>query len=210
MKNYFDRHDIRKYVAQSPDVKAALAERCIRTIKTRLYKYFTEKQTMKWVDVIDKIVNGVNNSVHRIIKMRPNDVTPENADALWERLYGDLYEQKRQPMYKEGDNVRISKEKGPFAKGYVPNYSHEIFKIDAVKLGKDPPNYRLVDQKGEEIVGKFYNEEFSKAVHDETLYPTMQVDKVLNSRMRRGKPEFLVTWKGLPPKTTTWIRRNEE
>jgi hypothetical protein len=205
MMAYYKKKDVQKHVAQSPDVKAAIAERCIRTIKMRLYKYFTENQSLRWVDVIDSIVDALNHSMHRTIKMRPADVNLANAEELWDRMYGDLYKPKpKSPKYEVGDTVRISKEKKAFQKGYVPQFSREIFKVDAVKTSKDPTNYRLVDEKGEEIVGKFYNEEFSKAVPE--TRPTYEIEKVLQTRMRAGRPEYLVKYKGHT--NTMWVRKS--
>ena len=50
MKKYFADKFIQKYNARNTDIKAALAERCIRTIKTRLYRYFSEKNTTNWLE----------------------------------------------------------------------------------------------------------------------------------------------------------------
>jgi hypothetical protein len=135
--------------------------------------------------------------------MRPADVNLANAEELWERMYGDMYKPKQQAKYEVGDTVRISKEKKAFQKGYLPQFTNEIFKIDAVKTSKDPPNYRIVDQKGEEIVGKFYNEEFSKAV-PETL-STYEIEKVIKTRMRAGRPEYLVKFKNHT--NPHWVRK---
>ena len=73
--------------------------------------------------MLDDIVNKYNNAVHRTIKTKPIDVT------------GDFYPEynknfnKKDPKFKVGDNVRISKYKNIFAKGYTPNWSKEVFVI---------------------------------------------------------------------------------
>lgn len=210
LKEFYKKNYIIKQVAQSPDVKAAMAERAIRTIKTRLYKYFTHMETLRWVDIIDKIVLAINNNVNRTIKMRPNDVTFDNADVLWNRLYNQENNQATKNFkYKIGDNVRIGKAKKEFEKGYLPNYTDEVFTIDSVKTGQFPANYRLIDQKGEEILGKFYNEELSKVGHSVEKPTAYSIEKVLSTRMRKGKPEYLVQWKNLPLKKATWIRNSD-
>lgn len=208
LMDYYERKHILKHVTQSPDVKAAIAERCIRTIKNRLYKYFTEKETKRWVDVVDKIVNSINNSINRTIKMRPADINMDNAEKLWKRMYGNIYESNPKPAkYSEGDTVRISKEKKAFDKGYIPQFSNEVFTVDVVKTSKNPPNYRLIDDRGEEIIGKFYNEELSKALPEEEPYA--EIERILQSRLRSGRPEYLVKWKGEPLKNASWIRKSD-
>lgn len=194
MKKYFEKHGVLKYVAQSEDVKASIAERYIRTIKTRLYKYFTHSETYKWIDVIQKIVDGINNSVNRITKMRPIDVNKDNAKELWNRLYlTDLRTSKR---YKKGDFVRIDNSRGAFDKGYLPNFSQEVFKVRAVKPGSIP-NYRLEDLKGEDIIGKFYEPNLSKYNYvDEEKWDI--VKKIHKYRYvgkgKNKKIEYLVTY----------------
>ena len=206
MKKYFEKNDILKYVAQSDDVKAAMAERTIRNIKNRLYKYFTHYRTHRWVDVVEQIVEGINNTVNRTTKMRPNDVNKENADDLWNRLYADKYVSNRKYRYKEGDYVRMQARRRDFEKGYLPNFTTEVFRIDQVKPGY-APNYRLVDSKGEEIIGKFYENEFSKTKAAPNEY--FVVERILQERRRAGKPEYLVKWRGLPENVATWVRLDD-
>ena len=69
-----------------------------------------------YVDVLDDIVNKYNNTVHRVIKLKPVDVTDD--------LFAEYNEEtnKKDPNFKVGDHVRISKYKNIFAKGYAPNW----------------------------------------------------------------------------------------
>ena len=103
----------------------------------------------KCINYID-IVNKYNNTYHRTIKMKPDDVKPSTYIESSKEIN---YEN---PKYKTGDIVRISKYKNIFAKGYVPNYSEEVFVIKKVK------NTVISDLKGEEIVGTFYEKELQK------------------------------------------------
>lgn len=199
MHAYFKEKNILKYVTQSPDVKASIAERFMRTIKNRLYRYFTEEQTLRWIEPIEKIAHGINMTVNRTIGMRPMDVNIGNANELWQKMYANTTRSKDKFRYKKGDTVQISKQKGVFEKGYLPNYTNEIFIIDKVKRGR-VPNYRLVDQKGEKILGKFYESEFSKTgfLNDEHI-----MGKVLDKRMRNGKMEYYVQVEGY--NTPIWV-----
>ena len=65
---------------------------------------------------------------------------------------------KKNPKFKVGDHVRISKCKNIFAKGYAPNWSEEIFVIKNVK-NTVPWTYIIDDLNGEEIIGTFYEKE---------------------------------------------------
>ena len=77
--------------------------------------------------VLDDIVNKYNNTVHKTIKMKPIDVTDDS--------YAEYNEDfnKKDPKFKVGDHVRISKYKNIFAKGYTPNWSEQVFVIDKIK-----------------------------------------------------------------------------
>ena len=80
-----------------------------------------------YFDVLDDIVDKYNNTVHKTIKMKPIDVTNDS--------YAEYNENsnKKDPKFKVGDNVRISKYKNIFAKGYTPNWSEEVFVISKIK-----------------------------------------------------------------------------
>ena len=67
----------------------------------------------------------------------------------------ELHSNKKDPKFKVGDNVRISKYKNIFAKGYTPNWSEEVFIIDKIK-NTVPWTYAFSDLNGEEITGSFY------------------------------------------------------
>ena len=88
-----------------------------------------------YFDVLDDIVNKCNNTIHRTIKMKPIDVTD---DFFAE--YNEEWNNKN-PKFKIGDHVRISKYKNIFAKGYAPNWLEEIFVINKIKNTGDFINY---------------------------------------------------------------------
>ena len=77
--------------------------------------------------MLDDIVNKYNNTVHRKIKMKPIDITPDS--------YAEYSEDsnKKNPKFKVGDQIRISKYKNIFAKGYTPNWSEEVFVVNKIK-----------------------------------------------------------------------------
>lgn len=155
MQAWCEEHGIRHYSTRS-ELKAAMCERANRTIKSRLYKHFTANSTWRWVDVIDKIVRGINNSVNRSTGIAPNAVTPKTM------LPRVLLQVTKPSRFRVGDTVRISKVKGVFDKAYLPGFQEEIFTVSKVFNRSRPPYYRLKDANDEELEGRFYNEELAK------------------------------------------------
>ena len=90
--------------------KFAVAERFIRTLKNKIFKHMTAISKNFYFDVLDNIVNKYNNKVHRTIKMKPIDVK-DNTYVDSKKELND-----KDPKFKVGDHVRISKYKNNFAK----------------------------------------------------------------------------------------------
>ena len=136
--------------------KSVVAERFIRTLKSKLYKHMTAIGKNVYYDVLDDAVNKYNNTKHITIKMKPIDVRDNNN----KRVYIDEHSEKRS-RFKVGDRNRISKFKNIFAKGYTPNWSKEIFIADKIN-NTVPYTYNLKDLNDEEIIGSFYDQELQK------------------------------------------------
>jgi len=137
------RHDIKCYTSENEDIKAAVAERFNRTLKTKMYRYFTAKNTRHYVDVLPDLLHSYNHTYHRSIGMAPVEVDDTNEHLVRARLYPlkpKLYKWK----YDVGDKVRITMRRQPFKKGYLGRWSKEIFEIDA-RLPTVPVTYRLKD-----------------------------------------------------------------
>lgn len=199
----FDKHNI-EYFSTRSDKKASIVERLNRTLKTRMWKYFTANETEVWYDNLDNLVNDYNNSFHSGIGMTPTEARdPENSDTVWYNLYGDfLLHDFGKPRFKVDDHVRISKYKTIFTKGYLPNYTEEIFKVQEVIYTK-PFVYKLVDLLKEDVDGLFYEQELSFVPNpDEIEY---KIEKVIRRKTVKGKKMALVKWKGYPDKFNEWI-----
>ena len=86
--------------------------------------------------MLDDIVSKYNNTIHKTIKMKPIEVTDDYyvKDLSMELHSMELYPNKKNPKFKVDDNVRISKYKNIFAKGYTPNWSEEVFVISKLKI----------------------------------------------------------------------------
>ena len=95
--------------------KSVVAERLIRTLKNKIYKHMAAISKNVYFDVLDDIVNKCNNTYHRTIKRKPIDVGDDSFAEYNEES------NEKDPKFKVGDHVRISKYKNIFAKGYTPS-----------------------------------------------------------------------------------------
>ena len=102
--------------------KYVVAKRFIRTLKTKIYKYMTSVSKNVYIDKWDNIANEYNNRYHRTVKMKPVDVKDKTCIDSMELLHSN----DKDPKFKVGDHVKISKYKNILAKGYTPNWSEEV------------------------------------------------------------------------------------
>ena len=128
--------------------KSVVAQRFIRILKNKIYKHITAVSKNVYFDVLNDIVDKYNNTYHKTIKMKPIDAksyshAEQNVDS-----------NAKDPKFKIGDHVKISKYKNILAKGYAPNWS-EVIVINKIK-NTVPWTYVISDLNGEEIIGIFY------------------------------------------------------
>ena len=109
----------------------------------------------KYIDVLDDIVKKYNNTVHGTVKMKPIDVT---SDSYAEYIKDAI---EKDPKFKAGDRVGISKYRNIFAKRYTQNCSEEVFVVSKIK-NTVPWIYVKSDLNGKPITGTFYEEELQK------------------------------------------------
>ena len=107
--------------------KCVVAERFIRTLKNEIFKHMAGISKNVYFDVLDDIVDKCNNTVDKTIKIKPIDVTGDSYAEYNEDV------NKKDPKFKIGDRVRISKYKNNFAKGYAPNWLEEVCVISKIK-----------------------------------------------------------------------------
>lgn len=203
LTDFFKKNNIIFYTAKG-EKKAAVVERFNKTLKSRMWRYFTHKNTLCYTKVLKNLVHSYNRSHHKSIGMRPIDVNEDNEAEVRERLYGDDLKKRPTPDYKYevGDTVRISKLKQVFEKGYLPNWTEEVFTISS-RIPRRPPVYRVKDSNGEVILGTFYEQELQKVrVDKDQLYI---IEKVLERKKRDGINQVLVKWKGYPKSMNSWI-----
>ena len=183
------------------DTKAAIVERFNRTFKNKMYRYFTAANTLRYVDVLQKLVQSYNSTYHRSIGMRPVEVNQKNSDIVRRNLFPKTWMRKKKPALQIGDYVRISRRKRTFQKEHAPTWTEEIFKIKKILKKNIPITYIIEDLLDEDISGKFYKEQLQKV----DLPQTFVIDKVHKRRTRKRKKEVLVSWRGYPEQFTQWI-----
>ena len=172
--------------------KSIVAERFIRTIKNKIYKYMTSILKNVYIDKLDDIVKKYN-TYHKSIKMKPVDVK-DNTYIDFKKEVND-----KNPKFKVGDHVRISKYKNISAKGYMSNCSEEIFIIKKIKYAV-PWTYLINDLNGEEIIGTFYENELQKTDQKE-----FRIEKVL----KKKGDKLYVKWKGYDNSFNSWIDKKD-
>lgn len=193
------------------DKKASIAERMVRTLKEKIWRYMHEKNTKRYIDVLQDLVSSYNDTYHKAIQMPPSEVDATNEGLVLRRLYGKAWakvskehqKKKKKPVLKKGDFVRISSVKGAFKKGYMGNWSEEIFIIDDIIYSKPFFLYKLKDWNQEKIDGSFYEKEVqlvSKGLDD-----YWKVEKIIRERVVRGKRQYFVKWLGYPDDMNSWV-----
>ena len=81
-----------------------------RTIKEKMFKYFSANKTRKCVDVLDLLVEQYNNTIHSAIKMTRKEASrKENENKVWRNLYPEFGDKSLAQKFSIGDNVRITK-----------------------------------------------------------------------------------------------------
>jgi hypothetical protein len=199
VRAFLQQHGIEQFSVKSP-FKAAVVERFNRTLKEKMWRYLTYKNTEQWVNVLPKLIHGYNQSHHRVIGQAPASVNAENAMEIWHHLYG-AREKKERCLLQVGDQVRISKVKRTFEKGYMPKWTEEIFVIAAVNRKHEPAMYTLRDSEQNIIEGRFYKDELQKVLKKDNVY---RIERILRERGAGRNKQYLVKWLGYPE--TTWIR----
>lgn len=188
-----------RWFATENETKAQVVERFNRTLKSKMWKYFTANNTKKWIDILNDLLKNYNSTYHRSIKMKPKEASlVKNSATVYQNLFPEENDLRRKPRFHVGDTVRISKKYGDFRKGYLPNFTTEVFVVSRV-LETSPPTYNLTDSNNEEIIGTFYEEEMVKYLSDKTY--------VIESVLREKGNRLLVKWKGY--KAPSWIEKRD-
>ena len=177
--------------------KSAVVERFNRTLKQKMWKMFTAENTRKWIDKLDELMHEYNNTVHSTINMTPTEALTHKISSRTNVTVNVP------PKFQVGERVRVSRIKGIFEKGYLPNWSEAIYIVHEVRL-TDPVTYILKDMNGEIVTGGFYTEELQK-----TEQEIFRIEKVLEKKKIKGIEHGLVKWLGYNKKFNEWRPMSE-
>lgn len=199
-KKLLNDNGIKHYTSENNDIKAAVVERFNRTLKNKIYRYFTHVGKPRYIDVLQKIIASYNNTIHSSTGFKPVDVNKSNEKIVLNKLFKNKNKTKRIFKYKTGDTVRVSKNRMIFDRGYTQNWTNEIFIIHK-KYFTDPVTYGLKDLFDEEIKGKFYEPELQKIVPPKKF----KIESVIKKCRKGGKLKYYVKWLGYPKKFNSWV-----
>lgn len=211
-QSMLSKHGIDFFTTYS-DMKAAIAERAVQTLKVLIHKYIREHNTKYYMDKLQDIVTTYNRSYHSATKYAPADISEENVHHVLNNLYGFLWEKDllraKPPRFKVGDYVRVSKVRShPFRKSYLGNWTEEIFQISKVIETVPKFTYKIKDLKnGSEILGSYYDEDMLKVSSEHHYW---NIEKIIEEKQNaQGKKMFLVKWEGHDESHNSWISEDQ-
>ena len=212
VQRFLSQQGVHHYTTYN-EVQANYSERCIKTIKSKLYRYMISRNTLRYIDVLQDIVHSYNNTVHSSLGIPPSKVNKKNeSEVLHEQ-----YKRRRKPKedsdnpwqkmkFKPGDQVRITYRREAFDREYGQKWSGEIFYVTKAWRRNTIPVYRLADWNGEEIKGTFYNQQLQSVnVDREGIF---KIEKILKRRRRNGVNQVLVKYLHWPKKFNEWINED--
>ena len=210
VKNLLKSKGIILYSVSSREIKASLAERLIRTIKGKMYRYMSHNNTNKYIDILPHIIDSYNNSQHRGLgnQQTPAQVhhlsTPSEIRDQFHRMYKITQPDKNSTSsnLSLGQTVRLADEKRNwiFRKGYTIQNTFEIFKIRKIDHSQYPTVYLLEDLRGDPVKGIFYKEEIVP-----TELPEYYPIHVIRKKTIAGRKKYFVRWVGYPPTFNSWL-----
>ena len=169
-----------------------------------------EKNTRRYIDVLQKIVSSYNHTWHSGIRSEPFNVNKQNEKQLWWKMYWpkEPYvkmkkKEKIKFAFNVGDRVRTTYIRKHFQCEYDSKWTGEIFKISRRFIRQGQPIYTLVDWYDNPVKGTSYQKELQ--IIETTEADMFKIEKVLKYKGRGNKKEALVHWLGWPKHFDSWI-----
>jgi len=206
VQHMLNLENIRFFTVKS-QFKAAVVERFNRTLKNKMWRHFTHTGSYKWLNILPGLMRAYNSTAHRSIGMAPAAVNKEIEHELWQRQEETGPQQvshvkESKQVLHLGDVVRLSKAKRVFDKGYLPNWTEEVFTISRIIDTSEPKQYKVSDDRLEEIDGSFYAAELQKVSKPEVY----AIEKVIRSRkVAGGRRQYYVKWLGYGAEHNSWV-----
>ena len=218
----YEKFNIIRYSVKNRRFKCAIAERVVKTIKERIHKYFTQNNTLKYIDILKKVEDAYNNSEHKGLGYQTpnrvhamtdlNEVKKQECIQLRRKYlnYGSIRLREYKKMVSNGNNsvldgyvrLLLNNAEGVFAKSFQPIFTEEIFKIRCVKKSL-PVSYWLEDLKGLPIEGVVYEKELKPV----SLPDEYVIEKVISTHTDKDtrKKKYMVKWRGYPEHFNSYV-----
>ena len=204
VQNFLKSNDIQYFTTFNTHFKCAIVERFNRTLKSKMFKYFSSRGTRKYLNVLQNFISSYNNTYHRTLKTAPVNVNEDNTNVIFYNIYGVATPRKYllqqvKPKLQSGDKVRIKYDLNQMDKSYYPNWTDTIYEVDKEIKGRQKPMYFL-KMDGKNLKQKFYPEEVQKI--RENYY---RIEKIIKRQSQNGKKGFLVKWLGYSDLHNSWV-----
>ena len=207
VRSFLEKENI-KIIHPFSETKAALVERFNRTIQDLIYRYLTENETFRYIDVLKKLLETYNNRGHRTLKyLTPNqaelDINQTKVlNALNEHYTKFVLLNKKNSKYSVWQTVRIKTLPNKFDRGYNERFAREHFKIIKIKKNMPIDMYILKSLDNNEIIqGGFYSNEIQPIDTSKGVFKMT----ILKSRRRKGKLQHFVHWRDYGDQHDQWI-----
>ena len=200
-----------EWQAADGTLKACIAERVNKTLQILIYKHLSERETLRYLDVLPQLVRTYNTRGHRTLQ----GMTPEEADrpanehlvqAIFHRAFEERARHRRRGRlpFRVGDTVRLKTEAGKVSssrRAYAEQFHGEYFRVARINRTLPIALYYLQSlDTGEHLRGGLYANELQRQRGD-----VFRIERVLRERRRRGRRQLLVKWRYFGPQHNEWI-----
>lgn len=192
------------FTSNDSTIKCAIVERFNRTLKGRMFKYFTANGTRKYVNILPDLLTAYNNSHHRSIGMTPSQVTYFNSSKVYSNLYNGKENTIKTKGVVIGSSVRAKYDQKPFNKAFYPNWEDQVQRVVQIKKDQNRPTYVLEQDDGTRSKRKFYPEEIQ-----EVAPSTYRIEKVMRRRTQNGIKQLYVKWLGYSDVYNSWVNESD-
>ena len=211
VNHYLQKLEIHHFVSQNTETKANYAERFIKTIKHKIFRYLMKQRTQRYVDVLDDIISSYSHTVHQSLGRPPASVNKENeSESRFEqyllRKKGNKQTKGKRKRFKFtiGQTVRLSHIRHIFDRQYSQKWTGELFRIKSRFWRDGTDMYKLEEYSGGFVIkGSFYSSEIQPVNVD--ALTEFSIEKILRRRTRNNVKEVLVRWLHWPKKYDSWI-----
>jgi transposase InsO family protein len=208
------QHDI-EWQAAYGTLKACIAERVNKTLQILIFKHLTQKETIRYIDVLPQLIKTYNRRSHRTLE----GMTPAQADkprneahiqGIFHKKYADMERHRKTTKlpFRVGDLVRLKTQAGKFSsssRAYAEQFHGEYYNI--IRINRTLPialYYLRSADTGEHVKGGLYANELQRQRGD-----VYKIEKVLHERGVGARKELFIKWKYFGPQYNEWIKASD-